>query len=144
MRANDGNVWGSWSPSFTISDPDTIADGQTLELPSAFAGRLGFGGQTGVLQLDQSLSFSGTVAGFAGQDRIDLADIAFGSHTSLTYQADSAGGGGTLSVCDGLHAASVMLLGQYAAASFALAADAHGGIVVTTAEPQPVDLHASA
>jgi hypothetical protein len=144
VRANDGTVWGAWSNGFTISDPTTIANGQTLELPSAFAGKLGFEGPTGVLQLDQSSSFSGTVAGFAGQDRIDLADIAFGSHTSLAYQADSTGDGGTLSVSDGLHAASVMLLGQYAAANFALAADAHGGTVVTTAAVQPLDLHASA
>jgi hypothetical protein len=142
VQANDGTVWGAWSPAFTISDPTTVGAGQTLELPSAFTGELGFAGPTGTLQLDQSSSFHGTVAGFAGQDRIDLADIAFGNQTSFAYQA--GGAGGTLSVSDGVHTASLALLGQYTAASFALAADGHGGTMITPAEPQPLDLHAHA
>ena len=43
---------------------------------------------------------------------IDLADIAFGSNTTVVYLASSADTG-TLTVSDGTHTANIALLGQY-------------------------------
>jgi hypothetical protein len=64
---------------------------------------------------------------------IDLPDIAFGAHTTLAYAENAAGTGGTLTVSDGRHAASIALLGTYMAASFVMTADGHGGTLVTEA-----------
>jgi trimeric autotransporter adhesin len=65
---------------------------------------------------------------------IDLPDIAFGAQTTLAYAKHVADTGGTLTVSDGRHAASVALLGSYIAASFVIAADGHGGTLLTAAE----------
>ena len=62
---------------------------------------------------------------------IDLPDIAFGAQTTLAYAQNKAGTGGTLTVSDGRHAASIALFGNYIAGSFATAADGHGGTLVT-------------
>jgi hypothetical protein len=43
----------------------------------------------------------------------------------------SANTGGTLTVSDGSHVATLALLGQYTASSFALSFDGHGGTFVT-------------
>jgi hypothetical protein len=65
---------------------------------------------------------------------IDLPNIAFGAHTTLAYSQNAAGTGGTLTVSDGRHAAAVALLGNYIAGSFVIAADGHGGTLVTEAQ----------
>ena len=65
---------------------------------------------------------------------IDLPNIAFGAHTTLAYSQNNAGTGGTLTVSDGRHAAAIALLGNYMAGSFAVAADGHGGTLVTQAQ----------
>jgi hypothetical protein len=67
---------------------------------------------------------------------IDLPDIAFGAQTTLAYTENVAGTGGTLTVSDGRHAASIALLGNYMAGSFVAGADGHGGTLVTQAQPQ--------
>jgi hypothetical protein len=65
---------------------------------------------------------------------IDLTGISFGGNTTLGYSANSDNTGGTLTVSDGSHAASVALLGQYMASSFVMASDGHGGTLIT--DPQ--------
>jgi hypothetical protein len=122
---------------FTVTDPVTVAPGATEELTSAFVGPVTFAGSTGTLQLDQSQNFTGTVAGFGGQDVIDFRDIGFGASSTLAYSANSNNTGGTLTVSDGVHAANLALLGQYAASSFATASDGHGGTLVGE-PPSPV------
>ena len=67
---------------------------------------------------------------------IDLPDITFGAQTTLAYTESVAGSGGTLTMSDGRHAASIALLGNYMAGSFVAAADGHGGTLVTQAQPQ--------
>jgi hypothetical protein len=59
----------------SIGDPITIDAGTTVELSSAFDGLVTFAASTGTLKLDNSSSFSGTVAGMSGQDTIDFVDI---------------------------------------------------------------------
>jgi hypothetical protein len=111
-----------------------IADGTVLEVDVADSGKVTFGGTNGTLLLDDASLFTGAVAGFRGLDRIDLAQIGFGAETTLGYSANAAGTGATLRVSDGVHTASIALLGNYMAASFATAADGHGGTLITEAE----------
>jgi hypothetical protein len=90
------------------------------------------------VQLDAGTTFPG--------DGIDLPDIAFGAQTTLAYSENAVGTGCTLTVSDGRHAASIALLGNYIAGSFAAAADGHGGTLVTQAQPQqqPLLIHPQA
>ena len=115
--------------SFTVKDPITIAAGATVEISSAYAGAVSFAGDTGTLQLDNSASFSGTVAGMTGSDSIDFADINPAKVQMPSYAGDASGG--TLSVSDGTHSASIALLGNYLASTFTTASDGHGGTAVT-------------
>jgi hypothetical protein len=55
------------------------------------------------------------VAGFGAQNHIDLPSIAFGAPTTLGYTENSTNSGGTLTISDGSHAASIALLGNYIA-----------------------------
>ena len=63
---------------------------------------------------------------------IDLPDIAFGAQTTLAYAENGTATGGTLTVSDGRHAASIALLGNYMAGSFLATADGHGGTLVSS------------
>ena len=74
------------------------------------------------------------------RDGIDLPDIAFRAHTTLAYSENAAATGGTVTVSDGRHAASIVLFGNYMAGSLVTTADGHGGTLVTAAEqtPQPL------
>jgi hypothetical protein len=74
-----------------------VADGTVLEIDVADSGKVSFAGTSGMLLLDHAASFTGAVALFGGQDRIDLAEIGFGANTTLGYSANAAGTGGTLS-----------------------------------------------
>ena len=64
-----------------MSDPTTIGAGETLELTSAYSGQLTFAADRGTLELDNAASFSGTVAGMAGQD-----------HKCRRYRSDEGAG----------------------------------------------------
>ena len=131
VRVAEGGQWSAWSPSFTISDPPTIGAGETLELPSAFSGSLAFTGQTGTLKLDDSPSFTGTVAGLTGNDTIDFADIDCATAQPPAFAG--TGEGGILTVSDGIHTANIALLGNYLASSFVTSNDGYGGTLL--AEP---------
>jgi hypothetical protein len=75
---------------------------------------------------------------------IDLPNIAFGAHTTLAYAENNTNTGGTLTVTDGRHAASIALLGNYMAGSFVAAADGHGGTLVANigqTEAPPIFAH---
>jgi VCBS repeat-containing protein len=122
--AYDG-VWDSAANFQIKSTPDTIAGGQTLELGSASAGSVTFTANTGTLKLDNSSSFTGTVAGLAGQDTLDLADINFATVQQPRFAGSSSGG--TLTVTDGLHTANIALLGNYLSSSFVASNDGNGG-----------------
>jgi hypothetical protein len=97
-----------------------------------------------MLELDSSWSFRGEVAGFGGQDQIDLADVAFVGQTTLGYARSSAAAG-TLTVSDGIHVARIALLGNYVASSFVAASDGHGGTLLSatpvSAALEPATVH---
>jgi probable HAF family extracellular repeat protein len=122
-----------------LADPAqvTVNSGATYEISTASADAVTYAGNTGTLQLDQSLSFAGTLANFGGQDQIDLRDIAFSPSTTLGYTADVVNTGGTMTVSDGVHNANIALFGQYTAGSFAMASDGHGGTLITDPAPAP-------
>src|SRR5207248_1644233 len=121
---NSGTLWANGS-TLTIGANVTgdgsarISGNGLLEFGAASTENTTFdAGATGILKLDQSSSFSGTVSGFASGDALDLADIAFGASTTTSYTANAEGTGGTLTVSDGTHLANIALLGQYVAAGF--------------------------
>ena len=67
------------------------------------------------------------LSNFAAGNQIDLAGIAFSADTQMSYAANQQGTGGTLTVSDGAHSASIALLGNYMASVFVASSDGHGG-----------------
>jgi autotransporter passenger strand-loop-strand repeat protein len=123
------DIYGSGTASGT-----TINSGGTEHV---FAGgaahNVTFGGPNATLALDQTSSaLTGTISGWQAGDHIDLGDILFHNPgTTLGFTENAANTGGTLTVSDGSHVATLALLGQYMASSFALSSDGHGGTLVT-------------
>ena len=103
--------------------------GGALELTSAFSGTVTFAGATGTLKIDNSSSFSGTIAGqLAIGDVIDLTDITAGANATITYSGNNSPG--TLTVSDGTHTTNISLQGNYSLANFTASSDGHGGTLV--------------
>jgi len=90
-------------------------------------------GGDGTLKLDDSSGFAGAVSGFNHGDSLDLGDVAFGSGTGtmLSYSANDAGTGGTLSVSDGANTSHTALEGEYTTSGFEGAYDQGSGTAVT-------------
>ncbi len=88
----------------------------------------------GTLKLDATGTYGSLVAGFAVPDAFDLSAISFASATK-PYAGDTSSG--TLTVSDGANSVSLLLLGNYTAASFNLGAESGGGTgtVVTDTPP---------
>ena len=121
------------STTTTPTTSTTLTGTQQAELFGPSSVNVTFAsGATGTLILDASSQFTGTIAGLnssAPFNTIDLADIAFGSNTTVIYLASSADTG-TLTVSDGTNTANIALLGQYSPTSFKIASDGHGGTAV--------------
>jgi autotransporter passenger strand-loop-strand repeat protein len=108
-------------------------NGGTLEIRNggtAGTSTITFASGGGLLRLGNAQDFDGLIAGFDGPDRIDLADIAFGAGTTLAFAQAPDNTSGTLTVSDGVRSASLLLLGQYSAASFALTGNGAGGTMI--------------
>ncbi|UQD71040.1 hypothetical protein JEY40_35145 [Bradyrhizobium japonicum] len=91
-----------------------------------------FAGPNASLVLAQASAFTGTISGWQDHDSLDLGDILFSDGlTSMAYAQNNDNTGGTLTVSDGTHVATLHLLGQYSAADFALSSDGHGGTLIT-------------
>jgi hypothetical protein len=129
VRASDGFLWSSWQPfAVNVSPTPVINAGATLELTSTYPGTVTFASTTGTLKLDNSTSFAGTVAGMAGSDTLDLADINFATIGTPSFSGTSTAG--VLTVTDGSHTANIALLGSYIASTFTVSSDGHGGTFV--------------
>jgi hypothetical protein len=74
-----------------------------------------------------------TVQNFTTLDGIDLTTVTFASNPTLGFSEDASNTFGTLTVTDGTHAASILLLGQYTAASFQKVSDGGTGTLVAVA-----------
>jgi autotransporter passenger strand-loop-strand repeat protein len=110
-----------------------INTGGYMELGSGVQGAVSFLGTSGRLVLDQSQSFSGTIAGLSASvpnDVVDLKDISFSGVTS-SYSGNSSSG--TLTISDGVHSANLHMIGNFTSASFHLSND--GGGHVQFADP---------
>ena len=119
-------------PPASTASSTTLPVTGTMEISQPSDANLTFqAGSPGELVFDQPSTFAGTVAGFGAQDTIDLPSIAFGPQTTLGYLPNSNQTGGTLSVTNGSQSASIALLGNYMASSFAVVGDSHGGTMVT-------------
>jgi len=108
-----------------------INDGGTLRFGAASSAAVDFAEATGLLLLDNSQSFTGTIAGLnpsVDGDFIDLEDINFaGSSKSYVGNATS----GVLTVTDGVHTANLNMIGNFTVASFALVNDGTGHVRIT-------------
>ena len=119
--ASSGSLWANGGDIVVHGDTTgagsaTLSGTATLEFGSASDQHVTFdAGAAGTLKLDMASAFSGSVSGFDADDRLDLGDVAFGASTQLTYVANDAGTGGTLSVSDGVHTAQLALNGAFAA-----------------------------
>jgi autotransporter passenger strand-loop-strand repeat protein len=115
-----------------IANNTTIGAGGTEHvLAGGTANNVTFGGMSASLVLDQGFTFTGTIAGWQAHDTIDFGAIAFVSGTTAVgFVENSDNTGGTLTVSDGAHVATLALLGQYSAANFVLSGDANGGTYV--------------
>jgi hypothetical protein len=107
----------------------------TLELGGPTAEATAFEGKRGTLFLDVANDFTGTVAGMAGRDGIDLANFAFSSHPSITSVVGTGAAGTTtdVTVTDASLTTTIHLLNQYAnqfavaPSAYALTSDHHTG-----------------
>ena len=136
-------VWGTASGTTILSGVQHVGSGGTASDTTIDSGGIGyvhtggalhdvtFAGAGGTLVLDEAAAFSGEISGWEDGDRIALGDIDFGESTTLAYVANAGNTGGTLTVSDGSHVASLTLLGQYTAADFALSSDGYGGTVIS-------------
>ena len=118
-----GNVSGDGTA--LLNGLSTIEFGGVSSADTTFAADA-----TGLLKLDQSVSFTGTVSGL-DDDHLDLADVLAGPNTTLDFTGNADGSGGMLTVSDGTHTAHIELAGQYAASGFHLASDGSGGTLIT-------------
>jgi len=116
--------------------------GGTLFFASTFNQAVTFTGATGMLELADSQTYTGSVRGFSktGGTSLDLEDIAFTGAGEATFKGNSKRG--VLTVTDGIHTASIKLAGDYTAANFIASSDGHGGTLVhdparTVAVPSP-------
>ena len=74
----------------------------------------------------------------ASADAIDLANINFAAGQTVGFAGNSAGG--SVTVSDGIHTASIALLGNYMASTFVAASDGHGGTTITVHSDQVATL----
>jgi hypothetical protein len=118
----------------------TLAGDADAELFGASAANVTFASDsTGTLKLDAASLFSGTVAGLALGNYIDLSSLAYQGNSSPTYSSTGANTG-TLAVTQGANTINVALLGSYLANSFVASSDGHGGTLVTDPPPPQVML----
>ncbi|RUU02714.1 adhesin, partial [Mesorhizobium sp. USDA-HM6] len=130
LWANGGNI--AIHGAVTGEGDATIGNLSKLEFGGASSTDVTFAHDAaGTLELDDSFDYSGLIGGITNDDKLDLNDISFGAGTTAVYQANQDGSGGTLTVSDGSHNATLHLLGTYDANGFKLADDGEGHAVVT-------------
>jgi autotransporter passenger strand-loop-strand repeat protein len=114
---------------------NTLIDGGNVEFAAAGSGStVSFNSDNGgVLILDNSQSFVGTIANFGSPpgvtEKIELRDIGVGGHVVGFTQTGTSG---TLTVADTAgHTANLTLLGTFSAAQFTASFAAGSGTVIT-------------
>jgi hypothetical protein len=108
-----------------------IVDGGILEFADRQTSSVTYSAAGGILRLDDSGRFAGTVVGLGGAgNAIDLTNVAFAS-AAASFQEDPGGTKGMLTIGDGAHAASIRLLGDYAANFTSVPSPGYMGFVLS-------------
>ena len=134
--AVSGSVVESGGVEFVLNGgvATDLIDGGLVDVQAGGLAFATFTSNGGVVELDASQTFSGTIAGFASPagvtEAIDLRDIAFTSATTVKFTEAANNTSGTLTVLDGTHTANLTLLGQYSTANFTLSSDGNGGTYI--------------
>jgi hypothetical protein len=130
LLADGGSL--TFAATVTGSGNAQIHGTATLEFGAASAENTTFAADAaGTLKLGDVLGFSGMIAGFDGNDQLDLVNMQFSGDLSLSYAADASGTDGTLTISDGTHTAVILLMGQYDANGFHATSDNGNGTFVT-------------
>ncbi|WP_085707965.1 S-layer family protein [Pseudomonas sp. B23(2017)] len=125
LWANDGNI--TVHADASGAGRATISGSAILEFGAASDQHVTFdSGAAGMLKLEKSTAFSGSISGFAAGDKLAFGDVAFGANTQITYAANDTGTGGMLTLSDGAHLTHVAMNGQYAAAGLQANAEGSG------------------
>jgi probable HAF family extracellular repeat protein len=125
-----------------VADPYAsvpIPVGATLTLTTASLDYVQFEGNTGALDLDQSLAFSGSIGGFGGGDLLNLNDLSYSPSDYALWTQDATGSDayGALAIYQGDTLQEYFYLyGTYAPLSFALS-DNSGAVQVALAATGP-------
>jgi hypothetical protein len=115
-------VFSASSGTLDVGGTDTTAGAtfsganDLLELSGSSSGTIIFAGAADTLKLDFAEGFSGTVAGMASDDLIDLGDFLYSNNPGISSVTGS-GAAGTVTrvtVTDGTQSATLALLNQYA------------------------------
>jgi len=134
LKVNSGLMQINAAVTQTGAGKITIGNG-TLEIAVANAAEaVKFTTTSGILQLDNSQSYTGTVSGFTTSTgtELDLRDIGYNSATTLaSFVENGAKTSGVLTVTDGTHTAHITLMGNYSNSTFDLASDGSNGTLVT-------------
>jgi len=98
-----------------------------------------FTGATGLLVLDRSRGYEGTVSGLSGDgsNALDLRDINFVGAGEATFTPNAGGTGGVLTVGGQRHEAQISLAGDYSGCTFVASSDGSGGTVVIATSGAP-------
>ena len=94
--------------STTMRRPRIVNANQTVEVSGLATQGISFSSSTGTLIIDHSRFYTGTVSGLSGSDALDLRDIQFDSHTTVTFLGTA--NGGSLTVSDGTHGGNLAVL----------------------------------
>jgi len=118
-----------------------IDAGQTLEIDGSVAGQqtVAFSDGKDTLILGDATTFRGRLSNFGATDRLDFVGFDRATAT-LAFSENGSGTVGRLTISDATHQATVVLLGQYAAAGFRAFSDGDGGTLVTYTPPSETNL----
>src|SRR5262249_9747414 len=107
-----------------------IDSGATLQLNGVDAPEVTFTASTGTLILKDPASFTVTISGLSGSDRIDLTNIdwATAQVSSVTYSPSN--NITTRVITDGTHIDTIQLVGDYTASSWTFSNDGSGGTIL--------------
>ncbi len=131
----NGGVFETKGGALTVDGPvvghgSAMIGGGVMTFVTAFSQNVDFTGSTGELVLGDAQGFHGKVAGFAktGATSLDLRDIGFVSASEATFSGNARGG--TLTVTDGTHTATIAFTGDYVGSTWTAYSDGGGGVVV--------------
>jgi len=96
-------------------DGAAIIEGGAIEFQAGSRSAVSFTSGSGMLELDDSDVFRGTVAGLADSEHytVNLADIDFGSIVSASYKSNAFDTKGHLTISDGVDTAIIRLVGAF-------------------------------